>query len=161
MVGASRERSRGCAGGMYRNGSPTGEIAGPDTQASYPGLLTALPLVLETGAVTVSLAPEYRFTFAPVVSAGTSLPPNSPGSIAYLRTGVSAQLGAFSLGASTALRSSRLAGGFALDLPVPAGIEAHWILPDSPVAVSAYVAGEFDSLTDFYIMSGAGIGVMF
>lgn len=160
-VAAAQMRAGFSAGGMYQNGDSTGRIAGPDTQAGATGLFAQIPLSLSLGVLDVVLAPEYRYAAAPVVYGGGSLPMNNWNSIAYLRAGLHAQLGAVSLGASSALRTESLSGGFSLQPPLPAGLELHWILPDSAVALSAYVAGEFDALKDFYIMSGAGIGVLF
>ena len=67
----------------------------------------------------------------------------------------------FTLGWSAALRTRRLDAGLAIDLPFQTAAEVHWILPSSSVAVTGFLAAEIESASDFYIMSGAGIGVLF
>ena len=148
-------------GGMYQSASDEGLTAGPDTQAGAPGFFAQLPIAMTTGPVTFVLSPEFRYSYAPVVYGDETLPSDTFGSLGYLRSGVNATLGPLQLGLSTAIRTNRFADGLAVSLPVPVALEAHWILPGSPVAVSGYVAGEFDSFSDFYVMSGAGIGVLF
>ncbi len=149
------------AGGMYQSASETGSTAAPDTQAGAPGFFASLPVTVGSSLFKAVIAPEYRLSYAPVVYGSGALPENSFGSLAYLRVGFASNVDSFRFGMSAALRTARFSGGLALDPPIPVGLEAHWILPNSPVALSAYVAGEFDSLTDFYVMSGAGIGVLF
>jgi hypothetical protein len=90
-----------------------------------------------------------------------SLPENSWGSIGYLRSGIVADIGPVSLGVSGAVRTERVSQGLAIDLPFQAGAEVHWIVPGSSVALSGFAAAEVESITDFYIMSGLGIGVLF
>ena len=146
---------------MYQSGNDQGLLASPDTQASYPGLFLSAPLSVRFQAFSFVLAPEYRLTFAPVHYQGSPLPPNSVGSIAYLRGGLAFDLDGLTVGASGALRTARFAQGLAIDPPAQAGAELHWVLPDSSVALSGFVAGEITSPESFYLMSGLGIGVLF
>ncbi|MFP4113664.1 MAG: PEGA domain-containing protein [Spirochaetota bacterium] len=149
------------AGGSAQTASPDGRIASPDTQTSYPGFYVSLPISIGTGSLDFLLAPEYRLTPAPVAYGDGPLPANRWGSIAYLRTGVVADLSTVSIGLSGAVRSERFSEGFAVDLPVQIGAEAHWIVPGSSVALSFFVASEIESASDFYLMSGIGVGGLF
>lgn len=149
------------AGGAWRTPTSDGRYAGPDSQASFPGVFASLPLSARLGIVSLVLAPEYRFTPAEVVY-GSDLPAGDHwGSIGYLRTGVLVDARQLSMGASAAFRSTRFDEGVSLDLPFQAGLEAHWIIPGSSVALTAMAAGEIDSARDFYAIGGLGIGVLF
>ncbi len=149
------------AGGSWRSPTADGRYAGPDTQASFPGVFVSLPLSARLGVVSLHVAPEYRRTRAEVVYGSAPLASETWGSIGYLRSGLLVDTGRFSVGASAALRSTRFEEGFSLELPFQAGLETHWIIPQSSVALSAFAAGEFDSASDFYAIGGLGIGVLF
>ena len=149
------------AGGAWRTPGSDGSHAGPDSQASFPGVFVSLPLSARLGVVSVVLAPEYRLTPAEVTYARDLPAEEQWGSIGYLRTGVLLDSDRLSVGASAAFRTTRFADGVSLDLPFQVGLEAHWIVPGSSVAVSAITAAEIESPRDFYAIGGAGIGVLF
>lgn len=149
------------AGGSWRSPGPDGRYAGPDSQASFPGFFVSLPLSARVGLVSLLVAPEYRLTPAEVVYGSDLLASEEWGGIGYLRTGLLVDTGRLSIGASAAMRSERFEEGLSLDPPVLGGIEIHWIVPGSSIAVSGLLAGEFDSTRDFYAMGGLGIGVLF
>lgn len=151
-------------GGAYRSPTVDGLYAGPDTHGAAPGYFAALPLSLRVGSLAVVVVPEYRLAVAPVTY-DSSLPPNAWTSLAYLRLGIVADIGALTLGASAALRSTPFTGpsatSFRIDLPIQMGVEAHWIVPGSAVVLSGIVAGEFEGADAFYLMGGLGVGVLF
>ena len=142
---------------------PSGLICQDDRRFIHqcPGHCHSLPLSARFGVVSLHVAPEYRRTRAEVVYGSDPLASETWGSIGYLRSGLLVDTGRLSVGASAALRSTRFAEGLSLDLPFQAGIEAHWIIPQSSVALTAFAAGEFDSERDFYAIGGLGIGVLF
>ncbi|MFW5788438.1 MAG: PEGA domain-containing protein [Spirochaetota bacterium] len=149
------------AGGAWRTPGSDGRHAGPDSQASFPGVFVSLPLSARMGVVSVVLAPEYRLTPAEVTYAQDLPAEDRWGGIGYLRSGVLLDSDRLSVGASAAFRTTRFADGCSLDLPFQVGLEAHWIVPGSSVAVSAITAAEIESPHDFYAIGGAGIGVLF
>lgn len=151
-------------GGDYRSPTVDGLYAGPDTHAAAPGFFGSLPLSLRMGSLALVLVPEYRLAVAPVTYA-PDLPANAWTSIVYLRPGVVADIGSVTLGVSAALRSTPLTGPAAaqpaIQTPVQAGAEVHWIVPGSSVVLSGFAAGEFERADAFYLMGGLGVGVLF
>ncbi|MBT3275299.1 MAG: S-layer protein, partial [Spirochaetales bacterium] len=69
-------------------------------------------------------------------------------------------LGEFTAGLSGAVRTIPFNTGFGIDLPVSAGLEAHWLLPGTQIILSGYLTGEFAAENNFYLMAGGGIGII-
>ena len=81
--------------------------------------------------------------------------------------GLLVDLPPFSFGASMSLRSLPFGEGIGVDLPLQAALEAHWRIlkprrtrPGGPlrpsIFLSVYVAGEFEAVDSYYLLSGAG-----
>jgi PEGA domain-containing protein len=148
------------AGGSYRTPNEEGLYTGPDTLTDFPGFFLAAPLVLSVGPVSLSAAGEFRFAPAPILyGPGTALNGWTP--YAYGRIGLYADLATVTTGVSAAFRTVPLTTGFGLELPMQAGLELHWVIPGTSIALSGFAAGEFNSPTDFYIMGGGGFGILF
>ena len=98
----------------------------------------------------------------------------------YGRMGLLLDLPPFSFGASLTLRTLPFNEGFGLDLPFQTALEAHWLIPKTkrrrPARstrtwgggssgprhfLSLYVAGEFESADSYYLLGGAGLGILY
>lgn len=147
-------------GGTYRTPDTAGLYTGPDTFTNFPGFVLGLPLGIRTGPVT--LVGEIEYLVAPAaVNYGETLPPNELTQLLYGRAGLRLDAGRFATGLSLAVRSEPLVNGLVLDLPVAAGLEAHWTFAETPIVLSSFAAGEFESWRNFYVMGGAGLSVLF
>ena len=148
------------AGGAYRTPSSEGLYTGPDTLTDFPGFFVSIPLLFSVGPISLTAAAEFRLTPAPIAYDSIS-PPNEWTPYAYARIGALADLAGVTTGLSASFRTLPLHGGWGFDLPIQAGAELHWVLPGSSLVVTAFAAGEFESVTDFYVMGGGGFGILF
>jgi len=148
------------AGGSYRTPNSEGMYTGSDTLTDFPGFFLSVPLLVSIGPVSLTAAAEFRLTPAPIVYGPISAP-NGWTPYGYGRIGALADLGSVTTGLSAAFRTVPLHTGWAMDLPVQAGAELHWVVSDSSLVVTAFAAGEFESLRDFYVMGGGGFGILF
>ena len=147
--------------GMYTAPYADGAFAGPDTQGSHPGFAVTLPAELIIDSFRFTVAPEYRLSPAPVWYGSGSRPSNRWTSLGYLRAAATADLRNWTIGASALIRTGALAEGIRLVAPFNAALEAHWLVPETPVGLSFFVAAEIVSPSDFYAMSGVGVGLLF
>ena len=162
VPGAPQVRAGISAGASYRSPDLDGLYAGPDTLADFPGFFAALPLELALGPLRITAAPEFRLAPALIIFGDDPRPlTNAWTPYGYLKSGALLDLRNLTLGLSTSVRSTPLNQGWGVDLPFQAGAEVHWVLPGSSLAITAFAAGEFDSWTRFYLMGGAGVGVLF
>ncbi len=134
----------------------------PDTAGNPPGVKLSTPFELRFSTVRFVATPELAFSPArPWYGEALEADPEL-GAWAYLRTGAYLDIGSFQTGVSTALRSEPLGeGAVALDLPVSTGLEAHLMIPRTLMVVSAYAAAELESLSDYYLLGGIGLGFLY
>jgi hypothetical protein len=135
-----------------------------DTFANFSGLSLGIPMELRVGTLIVLAEPaiitsawQVDYESAPVWAA-------SPASWMYWRAGLMLDTGSFVVGASASFRSEPLPYGlFVIDLPFQAGVEAHWLIPDTHIIVGAAVAGEFGYPEPWamYLMGGMSLGMLF
>mgnify|MGYP000459830009 CR=1 FL=1 len=131
-----------------------------DTLTNYYGLSAGLPFQLNLGPASLIFSPEI--TVSPLkVSYYPGFTPD-PGFYVwgYARTGFLLDFRDFSGAISVAFRSLPFFEDFALHPPVAGGIEMNWVVPDTQMVLSATVSGEFESMANFYIMGGGGIGLL-
>lgn len=145
---------------QYDSSPTSGNVLLTDTFTDFTGLHVALPLQLVLGPVSILGA------FGVTGSLWSPYGTTTPSALAwlYLRGGLMADLGSFTVGISGTARTQPLPGGFpAIGSPVPfqLGAEAHWLVPGTRILISGIIAGEFDSRTSYYFMGGGGLGFLY
>jgi hypothetical protein len=58
------------------------------------------------------------------------------------------------------LRSLRFDQGLGLDFPFQSALEAHWLIPNTQLFLSASVAGEFEPAESYTLFGGVGVGIL-
>jgi hypothetical protein len=140
-----------------------------DTLANSSGFSLGLPTSLRWGPLSLLVSPElivspYSVSYDPDETLELGLY-----GWFYGRMGLLLDFSPFSFGASLTLRTLPFNEGFGLDLPLQTALEAHWMIrkpkrrrPGGQLApsiyLSLYVAGEFEAVDSFYLLSGAGWG---
>jgi len=131
-----------------------------DTLGNFSGLSLGLPTSVHLGPAALLFCPEV--IVSPwTVSYDSSITPEA-GVYGWLygRFGLLLDLSPLSLGASLSLRSLPFNEGFGLDLPFQAALEAHWLIPKTQLFLSLSVAGEFEPPGAYYLIGGAGLGLL-
>lgn len=131
-----------------------------DTLANFSGLSLGLPTSFHVGPVALLFSPEVIVSPWTVSYDSSSTPEADIYGWVYGRFGLLLDLTPFSLGASMSLRTLPFDEGFGLDLPFQAALEAHWLIPNTQLFLSFSVAGEFDSPGSYYLLGGAGLGLL-
>ncbi len=149
--------------GGVKAAAADGSRDGPDTLTSFPGVSLSAPLAIGRRASLVAV-PEIilspgRVTYDPD-AAGTA---GTGGWHAWMygRIGAMYDTPAWSVGASTALRTTPFGRGFGIDLPLAAAVEGHAVVPGTSLFVSATVATEARGFDDFYVVAGGSVGFLF
>lgn len=134
----------------------------PDTAGNPPGVKLSTPVELRFNALRLVTSPELAFSPArPWYGEPREADPELV-AWSYLRTGAYLDIGSFQTGASLALRSEPFdEGRLALALPVSTALEAHFMIPGTLMVLSAYGAAELESLDDFYLFGGIGLGFLY
>jgi hypothetical protein len=130
-----------------------------DTQTNFPGFHLGIPFQLKLGFFNLLFDPELVVsTFAPYSSTGAS----DTGIVffSYFRSGILLDFADLQAGISCALRTNPFYTGFSLSLPVSAGIELHYLLPDTLLSLSLYGGLEFNSIHDYYGLIGGGVSIL-
>ncbi len=130
-----------------------------DTFADFSAISLGLPLEIALGPVRLLLSPTVAASLWTPMSGS-----RDPAFTAwmYLRTGLLLDFGQVVAGVSASVRTLPFAAGFpGLGLPAQAGAELHWLIPNTHLLVSAILASEIASASDFYLMGGAGLGFLY
>ncbi len=131
-----------------------------DTQTNFTGIHAGLSTQLRLGPILVLAAAELTASPFDVVyrSAGSD-----PGFYAwgYGRGGIMLDTGSIVAGVSGAIRTVPFNRGFGIRLPVAVGAELHWLLPGTYVVASGIVFAEANSVNDYYISGGGGLGILY
>ena len=141
---------------------PMAGILTTDTFANFSGLSLGVPIQLTLGPFSVLAEPaiigsawQVDYDSEPVTIA-------SPAAWMYWRAGLMLDTGALVAGISASARSNPLPDGFlSIALPVQAGLEIHLLLPGTHFLVGGVLAGEFEGPTEWYLMGGISLGVLF
>ena len=131
-----------------------------DTLANFTGLSVGMPGGVHLGPLSLVFSPEVILSWEAV---GPDPPNPAAYSWFYGRFGALLDLSSLSVGASISLRSLRFdqfGGGFGIDLPFQSALEAHWLIPNTQLFLSASVAGEFADVDDYYLFGGVGLGIL-
>jgi len=131
-----------------------------DTLANFTGLSVGFPGGVHLGPLSLVFSPEVILSWEAV---GRNPPPPAAYSWLYGRFGALLDLSSLSLGASISLRSLRFdqfGDGFRIDLPFQSALEAHWLIPNTQLFISAAVAGEFSDADEYYLFGGVGLGIL-
>jgi hypothetical protein len=143
-------------------GVPTRGILTTDIFANFSGLSLGIPLQFAFGQVSLLAEPAIIVSAWQVDYKSEPVTSSSPASWMYWRAGLMLDTGAFVAGASVSARSLPLPDGlFSIELPVEAGVEFHWLIPDTHVLVGGALAGEFAGSADWYLMGGISLGLLF
>ena len=134
-----------------------------DPFANFSGLGLGVPLQLKLGALSLLFEPAIVFSAWQVDYDSVPVTVASPAAWMYWRAGLMVDTGAFVAGVSASARSLPLPDGlFAVGLPVQAGAEVSWLLPDTHVLLGAAVAGEISLLPfEIYLTGGISLGLLF
>ncbi len=131
-----------------------------DTMANFTGFSAGLPSGLRLGPVGILLSPEIVISYTDITYDPEADPETGFFLWSYVRTGLILDMGTLTLGVSTSFRSKPFNRGFGLDTPLQAGLEANWMIPNTQLFLSLGLAIEFSSASDFYILSGGGLGLL-
>ncbi len=139
-----------------------------DVLTNFTGLSLGAPLEYRIGPFALLLDPELILSPFQVSYQGSLEPSTSAGggqaafsSWGYARAGLMLDFGTVMSGLSASLRTLPFAQGLGLDpVPLEAGWELHWLPPNSNLVLTAAVAGEFSPTLGYYLMAGAGIGLL-
>ena len=140
-------------GGMHESRRLLAPPERPEMHASPPGFFTAIPVTLRGRAVQIVLAPEYRFVAPDGGGTGWS-------GLAIVRSGAVADLGQLSAGLSAALYYP-VEGATVVPSVSYLGLEAHWVPPQSSVALSAFGGSRLGTTHPPAFLAGLGVGVLF
>jgi len=147
--------------------------AATDTLTNFDGLSLSAPISVHLGPIGLSLSPEILASTYPVYPVTAS---SAQGAYlwGYGRAGIYFDTPSVLAGVSAAVRTipflspagttiptgTGVAAGWVL-LPVDVAAEMHLMLPGTSFIVSLSAAGEFSSLTDYYILGGGGIAFLY
>jgi len=131
-----------------------------DTLANFRGLSVGLPTGLHMGPLTLVVSPEAILSWQAVSYNAEDTPDRRAYGWIYGRFGLLLDVSPFSVGASLSLRSLPFNRGFGLDFPFQSALEAHWLIPNTQLFVSASVAGEFEPSDSYYLFGGVGLGIL-
>jgi hypothetical protein len=143
-------------------GVPGKGILTTDTFANFSGISLGVPIQVTFGQVSLLVEPAFLASAWQVDYDSDPIWLSSPASWMYWKAGLMVDTGAFVAGISASARSGTLPFGFlSIDPPVQAGVEFHWLLPDTHVLLGGAFAGEFESPTSLYWMGGISLGLLF
>jgi hypothetical protein len=128
-----------------------------DTLANFTGLSVGMPGGVHLGPLSLVFSPEVILSWEAVSS-----DPPAPAAYGWIygRFGMLLDLPTLSVGTSISLRSLRFDRGLGLDVPFQTALEAHWLIPNTQLFLSASVAGEFTAADDFFLFGGVGLGIL-
>jgi hypothetical protein len=131
-----------------------------DTLANFSGLSLGVPTSVHVGSVALLFSPEVILSPWTVSDDSSITPQTDIYGWLYGRFGLLLDLTPLSLGASISLRTLPFDEGFGLDHPFQAALEAHWQIPKTQLFLSFSLAGEFDPPGSYYLLGGAGLGLL-
>jgi hypothetical protein len=105
------------------------------------------------------LAPELTLSLWEVSNA-TSWPDPAFTAWAYLKAGVALSLQSWILGLSASARTLPFRRGLGFQLPVQAGLEAHWMIPGTQAFLTAALTAEIGEAGSFFLSGGGGLGLL-
>jgi hypothetical protein len=139
----------------YHNGT------GADTFTAFTGVGFGLPVELKAGAFSLILCPELEMSPYKVTYSSDYESLSGFYSWLYFRGGILFDSGSFSAGASITIRSIPFNEGFGLNLPIHAGLEAYYMIPDTQLFLSGVLTTEYESNDNYFISGGLGLGFIF
>ncbi len=135
---------------------------GADSFSNVTGAGLGFPLSAGIGGFSVIVTPEvviapWKVTYTSDYDAITGF-----FSWLYLRYGMVLDAGGgFSIAVSSVVRTIPFDEGFAIDTPLVAGAEIHYLVPDTQFFVSGLATVEFASLSEYFVSGGIGLGFVF
>jgi hypothetical protein len=133
-----------------------------DTFANFSGLSLGVPLQLTLGPFSLLAEPAIIVSAWRVDYGSGPVTSTSPAAWMYWKAGLMFDRGPIVAGVSASARSLPFPNGpFSFDLPVQAGVEAHLLLPGTHLLVGGILAGEFAGSSDWYLMGGVSLGLLF
>jgi hypothetical protein len=131
-----------------------------DTLANFSGLSVGLPTSLRWGPLSLLISPELILSPWTVSYDSQDSPDLGVYGWLYGRFGLLVDLSPFSVGLSASLRTLPFHRNFALGLPFQTALELNWLIPNTQLFLSLSLAGEFESADSYYLMGGAGLGIL-
>jgi len=131
-----------------------------DTFANFTGISLGMPFQITLG--TLNLLASVGATASLWHPYGQTDP--APVIWLYLRVGLMLDLGQVTAGVSASTRTEPLPGGVSfLGSPVPfqAGVEVHWLIPNTRFVLSGMAAGEYEGSANYYFYGGGGLGFLY
>jgi len=133
-----------------------------DIFTDITGFTAGIPLTAGIGIFNLLYSPEIIFAPFPVVYPETDIN-NTLGfySWLYQRAGILLDFGFLTAGMSISMRTAPFTNFKIIDYPLQAGAEINWMLPETHLFISILLAGEFESLENYYLLSGGGISFVY
>jgi hypothetical protein len=168
FTGSFKYRAYRSAGAIAVNTALTGKATfhtttGTDVFTNFTGLSLGLASQLKVGPLSLLIQPEiilspWRVTYDPTAD---FMNPLGAYFWLYGRTGLLLDLGTVVTGISASVRSRPFSQGFHINLPFQGGFEIHLLLPNTQLYASFALAAEINSLYDWYLMGGGGLGYIY
>ena len=132
-----------------------------DTLTNFTGFSAGMPMQLVLGPFSLLAGPEFIISPARVVYVESDVYPEQSVYIwNYFRTGIALQWKRWGAGISAAVRMLPYSEGFGIHWPLPAGAEAHFIIPGTQVVLLLHGAGEFSPQSGYYLLIGLGAALL-
>ena len=143
---------------------PAAGILLSDTLANFTGISLGVPLQLTAGPVSLLAALDLVGSLWLPYPGGPEASWRDPRLAAwlYLRGGLLLDFGQVVGGFSVSARTDPLfQGALQIGLPVQAGAEVHWLIPNTHLLLSGILAVEMRGFSDLYPMGGGGLGFLY
>jgi len=143
---------------------PAAGILLSDTLANFTGISLGVPLQLTAGPVSLLAALDLVGSLWQPYPGGPEATWRDPSLTAwlYLRGGLLLDFGQVVGGLSVSARTDPLfQGALQIGLPVQAGAEVHWLIPNTHLLLSGILAAEVSGISDLYLMGGGGLGFLY
>ncbi len=138
---------------------PAAGVLLSDTMANFTGISLGVPVQLSAGPVS------FLAGFDLVASLWEPMASDRDPRMTtwlYLRAGLLLDFGQIVGGLSVSARTSPLfVSPFGIGLPVQAGAEIRWLIPNSHLLLSGVLVTEASGLADLYLMGGGGLGFLY
>ena len=132
-----------------------------DTLTNFTGFSVGMPMQLVLGPFQLLAGPEFIISPERVVyRSSETFPEKNVYVWNYFRAGIALQWKYWGAGISAAVRMLPYTEGFGIHWPLPAGVEAHFLIPGTQVVLLLQGAGEFSFRAGYYLLIGLGAALL-